>query len=183
MIWWPSEVPTLSYGLTTLRALTLDDIPDVHRELQDPVIHQFTTILPDYTMEDATDYVMKKARDYFAEKQEFAFAIVHGEIFSGVVSLHDIHLADHSAEVGYWVAASMRRKGIGSMAIRLITDYAFEVMGFRRIESKVDVKNEASNALFVKQGYEFEGILRSAKTALDGTQEDMNLYSIIRMHR
>ena len=179
MIWWPSEVPTLSYGLTTLRALTPDDIPDVHRELQDPVIHQFTTILPDYTMEDAKFYVTKKSTQYLAEKNEFAFAIVHDDIFSGVVSLHDIHLADHTAEVGYWIAASMRRKGIGSAAVRLIIEYAFTTMGFRRIEAKVDVKNKASNALFLKEGFEFEGILRSAKTALDGTQEDMILYSII----
>ena len=179
MIWWPAEVPTLSYGLTTLRALTSADIPDVHRELQDPVIHQFTTILPHYTLEDAEFYVTKKSTQYLAEKNELAFGIVHDDIFSGVISLHDIHLADHCAEVGYWIAASMRRKGIGSRAVRLITEYAFTTLGFRRIEAKVDVKNEASNALFLKEGFEFEAIMRSAKTALDGSQEDMILYSSI----
>ena len=179
MIWWPSEVPTLSNGMTTLRALTSADIPQVYRELQDPVIHQFTTILPNFSMEDAELYVTKKATQYLAEKSELAFGIVHDEIFSGVVSLHDIHLADHCAEVGYWIAASMRRKGIGSTAVRLITEYAFKTLGFRRIEAKVDVTNEASNAVFLKEGFQFEAILRSAKTALDGTQEDMNLYSSI----
>jgi len=52
-------------------------------------------------------------------------------------------------------------------------------MGFRRIEAKVDVKNEGSRALLLNEGYEFEAIMRSAKTALDGTQEDMVLYSAL----
>ncbi len=179
MIWWPSEVPTLSYGLTTLRALTPADIPDIYRELQDPVIPQFTTLPANYTMENAEFYVKNKTIQYLAEKKEFAFAIEHDDIFSGVVSLHDIHLADHSAEVGYWIAAPMRRKGVGSAAVRLITDYGFTTMGFRRIEAKVDVKNEGSRALLLNEGYEFEAIMRSAKTALDGTQEDMVLYSAL----
>lgn len=73
----------------------------------------------------------------------------------------------------------MRRKGVGSAAVRLITDYGFATMGFRRIEAKVDVKNEGSRALLLNEGYEFEAIMRSAKTALDGTQEDMVLYSAL----
>lgn len=69
MIWWPAEVPTLSYGLTTLRALTPADIPDIYRELQDPVIPQFTTIPANYTMENAEFFVNKKTTEYLAEKR------------------------------------------------------------------------------------------------------------------
>jgi [ribosomal protein S5]-alanine N-acetyltransferase len=180
MIWWPTEIPTLQYGLITLRPTNETDIPEVYQACQDPLIPKFTTVPADYTMADATFFIRDKGPSHFLEKKELLFAITHGHnteaMFCGVISFHSISLANHAAELGYWIAAPARGKGIGTAAAKLITEYGFTTMGFRRIEALVDVENEASKALLASAGYHLEGIMRKKVTRADGSQKDMALF-------
>ena len=60
MIWWPTEVPTLTYGLLTLRPLEEKDIPNIFKSCQDPVIPKFTRVPFDYTLAHAEFFVREK---------------------------------------------------------------------------------------------------------------------------
>jgi ribosomal-protein-alanine N-acetyltransferase len=181
MIWWPREVPTLQDGLITLRPANEKDIPEVYRACQDPLIPKFTTVPTDYTMADATFFIRDKGPAHFLAKKELLFVITHGylseALFSGVISFHTINLDNHAAELGYWIAAPMRGKGIGTSAAKIITEYGFATMGFRRIEALVDGANQASQALLTAAGYELEGIMRRKVTRADGSQKDMALFA------
>lgn len=184
MIWWPTEIPTLQYGLITLRPTNEADIPEVYRACQDPLIPRFTTVPADYTMADATFFIRDKGPSHFLEKKELLFAITHGHgsetVFSGVISFHTISLGNHAAELGYWITAPARGEGIGTSAVKLITEYGFTTVGFRRIEALVDVANEASKALLVAAGYNLEGIMRQKVTRANGSQKDMALFAQVR---
>lgn len=181
MIWWPSEIPILQHGLITLRPANETDIPKICEACQDPLIPRFTTVPADYTMADARFFVREKGPTHFAQRKELLFVITKGhntdEEFCGVISFHTINLGNHAAELGYWVAAPARGKGIGTTAAKMITEYGFTTMGFRRIEALVDVANEASKALLISAGYELEGIMRQKVTRADGSQKDMALFS------
>jgi len=179
MIWWPTEIPTLQYGLLTLRPLNESDIPSVYEGVQDPLIPQFTTIPAKYTIESAEHFVNVKSPDFFVAKKEIPFAMIYDEVFAGVISLHSIDLPDHCSEIGYWMAKHMRGRGICTNAAKLITEYGFTTMGFRRIEAVVDVTNEASKALLLSAGFSLEGIMRDRVTREDGTQKDMALFSVL----
>ncbi|MEY3857070.1 MAG: hypothetical protein RLZZ193_719, partial [Actinomycetota bacterium] len=50
MIWWPNEVPTLQYGLITLRKPEERDILPLYEGVQDPIIPKFTRIPANYQM-------------------------------------------------------------------------------------------------------------------------------------
>lgn len=119
----------------------------------------------------------------FASKSELLFVITQGyeneEKFCGLISFHSISLGNHVAEIGYWIAAPARGRGIGTTAAKMITDYGLQTMGFRRIEALVDVDNEASKALLRSAGYELEGIMRQKVTRDNGEQIDMALFSKI----
>lgn len=181
MIWWPTERPTLVRGLITLRPASEADIPKIYEACQDPLISRFTTLPADYRMVDAESFIREKEPTRFAQKKELVFVITHGhtpgEEFCGVISFHTINLDNHTAELGYWIAAPARGKGIGAAAAKVITEYGFTTMGFRRIEALVDVANEASRALLIAAGYELEGIMRQKVTRADGSQKDMALYA------
>lgn len=181
MIWWPTHVPTLHYGLITLRPADKKDIPSIYEACQDPLIPRFTTVPSPYSMIHAQDFILQQEPMRFAQKSELLFVITKGqgteEEFCGVISFHTTSLSNHTTELGYWIAAPARGQGIGSTAVKLITEYGFETMGFRRIEALVDVANEASRALLISAGYELEGIMRQKVTHDDGTQKDMALYS------
>jgi len=180
MIWWPTEVPTLQYGLVTLRPSAEADIDSIFKACQDPLIPAFTTVPANYTLDHAIDFVRS---DPFglAERREIRFIIDYGNgddiAFAGVISLHTINIKNHSAEIGYWLEKSMRGKGIGTIAAKMITDYGFRSLGFRRIDGLADVENTASQKLLTKAGYQKEGILRNKVTRDDGRQIDMALFA------
>jgi RimJ/RimL family protein N-acetyltransferase len=89
-------------------------------------------------------------------------------------------LREHVGEIGYWLCAPMRAKGIGAIATKLLTQFGFESIGFERIEAVVNVENIASRRLLEKSGYTLEGIMRKKSRKEDGTQIDMALYAATR---
>ena len=180
MIWWPSEIPTLTYGLLTLRPSNESDIDDIFNGCQDPLIPKFTTVPSGYTIDHAIEFVRSDPFS-FAERREIRFVIEHGngfdKKFAGVISLHTINIKNHTAEIGYWMEKSMRGKGIATTASMMMTDYGFVTLGFRRIDGLVDADNEASQKVLMKAGFEREGILRNKVTREDGRQIDMALFA------
>ncbi len=181
MIWWPTEVPILQHGIITLRPAQEKDILSIYDACQDPTIPRFTTVPSPYTMTHAISFIREQAPTHFAQKSELLFVITKGgseeEEFCGVISFHSISLHNHTAELGYWIAASARGMRIGSRAVRTIGEYGFMTMGFRRIEALVDVDNVASRALLISAGYELEGTMRKKVTRDNGSQIDMVLFS------
>ena len=180
MIWWPTEIPTLHFGLVTLRPSNEGDIDAIFSACQDPLIPAFTTVPLNYTIDHAIDFVRSQPFS-FSERRELLFVIDFGNggdrQFAGVISLHTINIRNHTAEIGYWIDKSMRGKGIGTIAARMITDYGFRTLGFRRIDGLADVENTASQKLLLSAGFEKEGILRNKVTREDGRQIDMALFA------
>ena len=180
MIWWPAEIPTLQYGLVTLRPSAERDIDSIFNACQDPLIPAFTTVPANYTLDHAIDFVRSDPFS-FSERRELRFVIDYGNgddaQFAGVISLHTINIKNHAAEIGYWMEKSMRGKGIGTIAAKMITDYGFRSLGFRRIDGLADVENAASQKLLTSAGFQKEGILRNKVTRDDGRQIDMALFA------
>ena len=180
MIWWPNEIPTLQYGRVTLRPPADSDVEKIFEACQDPLIPRFTTVPAEYTMAHALDYVQRVPAS-LEMRREIPFVIEFGvaddKEFAGVVSFHTISLENHRAEIGYWMHKPMRGKGIGTMATKMITDYGFRTLGFRRIDGLADVDNTASQKLLISAGYQKEGILRNKVTRDDGRQIDMALFA------
>jgi RimJ/RimL family protein N-acetyltransferase len=82
-------------------------------------------------------------------------------------------------ELGYWMTSSMRGKGIATTAARMLTDYGFTSIGFKRIEAIVDRDNVASLKLLESAGYQREGLLRKKISRDDGRQVDMYIYAAL----
>jgi RimJ/RimL family protein N-acetyltransferase len=180
VIWWPTEIPTLQYGLVTLRPSAERDIDSIFSACQDPLIPAFTTVPATYTLDHAIEFVRSDPFS-FSERRELRFVIDYGngaeQKFAGVISLHTINIKNHTAEIGYWMEKSMRGKGIGTIAAKMITDYGFRSLGFRRIDGLADVENAASQKLLTSAGFQKEGILRNKVTRDDGRQIDMALFA------
>jgi RimJ/RimL family protein N-acetyltransferase len=73
----------------------------------------------------------------------------------------------------------MRGKGIAKMAVKIITGYGFDTLGFKRIEAAVDIENITSQKLLTSAGYEREGVLRQRVTRSSGNQIDMVIFSAL----
>ena len=182
MIWWPTEVPTLTRGLITLRKPHLDDTQAVFDGCQDPLIPRFTAVPADYSMAQALDYVQRTDASVRTQR-ELPFVIEYGngddKVFAGTISFHSLSVKNSVGELGYWMTASMRGKGIATTAARMLTDYGFATIGFKRIEAIIDRDNVASLKLVESAGYQREGLLRKKITRDDGRQVDMYIYAAL----
>jgi [ribosomal protein S5]-alanine N-acetyltransferase len=182
MIWWPTEVPALTRGLITLRKPHLDDTQAVFDGCQDPLIPRFTAISSNYSMAHALDYVQRTDASVRTQR-ELPFVIEYGNgddrVFAGTISFHSLSVKNSVGELGYWMTSSMRGKGIATTAARMLTDYGFATIGFKRIEALVDKENVASLKLLESAGYQREGLLRNKITRDDGRQVDMYLFAAI----
>jgi [ribosomal protein S5]-alanine N-acetyltransferase len=182
MIWWPTEVPTLTRGLINLRKPELKDTQAVFDGCQDPLIPRFTAISADYSMAHALDYVQRVDASLRTQR-ELPLIIEYGngddQKFAGTISFHSISVKNSVGEIGYWMSESMRGKSIATTAVRMLTDYGFATIGFKRVEAMVDVENMASTKLLTSAGYQREGLLRKKISRDDGRQVDMYLFAAI----
>jgi RimJ/RimL family protein N-acetyltransferase len=182
MIWWPTEVPTLTRGLINLRKPELEDTQAVFEGCQDPLIPRFTAISADYSMAHALDYVQRVDASLRTQR-ELPLVIEYGNgddrKFAGTISFHSICLKNSVGEIGYWMTESMRGKSIATTAVRILTDYGFATIGFKRIEALVDIENMASAKLLTTAGYQREGVLRKKISRDDGRQVDMALFAAL----
>ena len=189
MIWWPSEVPTIQHGQFTLRPLSESDIEAIYQSCQDPLIPQFTTVPANYTIELAQDFVRSKTPRLFDEHKAIHWVLtinkdvspaalkVAGETFLGPFSIHGIEEHNHIGEIGYWLNKDVRGNGYGSIGCQMVTNYAFETLGFRRLAGLVDSDNQTSKKVLQTAGYEHEGLMKSRVTRADGRQINMDLFA------
>ena len=182
MIWWPTEVPTLTRGLINLRKPELKDTQAVYDGCQDPLIPRFTAISANYSMAHALDYVQRVDASLRTQR-ELPLVIEYGNgddrKFAGTISFHSISVKNSVGEIGYWMSESMRGKSIATTAVRMLTDYGFATIGFKRVEAMVDIENIASTKLLTSAGYQREGFLRKKISRDDGRQVDMYLFAAI----
>ena len=178
MLWWPSEIPELQFGRIILRRPHQGDVEEIYKGARDPEVPRFTTIPLDYTILHAQDYV-DRVQTSLDIQRELPFVIEFGGSFAGTISLHTINTRNHCAEIGYWIERNSRNKGIGTTAVKLLTDYALTTIGFKRIEALVEADNVYSQKLLVSAGYEKEGLLKSKSTKEDGTQVDMVMLAAV----
>ncbi|AWN31478.1 MULTISPECIES: GNAT family protein [unclassified Streptomyces] len=97
----------------------------------------------------------------------------------GRASLRSVHLAEGRAECAYWTVPAARGSGVAVRAVSAMTHWAFEEMGFHRLELAHSVANHASCRVAAKAGFAREGTRRSAHLHTDGWH-DMHLHARIR---
>lgn len=179
MINWPVEQPTLANDDLILRPLRESDISAIFAACQDPTISAFTRVPYPYDIEMAEDFVRGSDLSY-RNHQGIVFAIEKNGKFAGTIGLHGIQLTDHCAEVGYWIEKSHRGSGLCTAALKVLLDFSFEILAFRRIEAMADFNNVASQRVMERAGMVRDALLRNRVTKPSGEQIDMVLFSIVK---
>jgi RimJ/RimL family protein N-acetyltransferase len=63
--------------------------------------------------------------------------------------------------ISYGVLAAHRRQAAATRSVLLVSRYAFDVLGWTRVEIQAIADNIASRRVAVKAGFQLEGVLRS----------------------
>lgn len=128
-----------------------------------------------YTESDAKFFINLTKK----EDPQQSFAIEFNSNVCGVISLilqKDVYRK--SAEVGYWIGESYWENGIATQAVKLITEYGFNELKLNRIYTGVFEYNTASIKVLKKNGYEREGIFKSAIIKNDKIYDEHRFYKL-----
>lgn len=113
----------------------------------------------------------------------YAFSIFDKEknCYAGSTSFGSISGKDARIEIGWtWVGTAFQRTGLNRACKALMLHYAFEVLGWERVEFRTDERNIASRTAIEKIGGVYEGLLRSHILMPDGWRRNTVYYSILK---
>lgn len=128
-----------------------------------------------YTLEDAVQFITCATQAMAGTV--FAIATETEAIGSiGLMPGKDVHR--YTAEMGYWLAEPYWGKGIMTLAVRCLTDYAINDLKLHRIYAEPYTVNPASARVLEKAGFIREGTLRS-NAYKDGQIIDQYMYSYV----
>jgi len=152
--------PSLQTGELTLRPLVPADVTALHAAGQDEAIGRYTSIPWPFTPEAAQALIADAAAGWAAGTAA-RFAITErgdaGASFVGTASLLHIFPERADAEVGYWLAAAGRGRGLARMAVGALCDWALGPFGLRRLHLLTDRENTASQRLAHACGFHANG--------------------------
>jgi len=130
-----------------------------------------------FTVESHTNWL--KTMVWTGKVKQF---IIHDERVNmdvGSVFLRDIDYENQKAEYGIFIGEdSARGRGIGTMAAKMMVNYAFEELRLNKVFLRVFAENKGAVKSYEKAGFEREAYLRE-EIFLNGRFRDIILMSVL----
>lgn len=138
------------------------------------------TFLPDGPFSELASFRQWAIR-MAAEPDRLFFAVRDkpSERLGGMAMYLDIRPAHAAIEIGYiWFAPALQRTAASTEALFLMLRYAFDELGYRRMQWRCNALNEKSRAAALRLGFTFEGIFYQ-HMVVKGRNRDTAWYSIL----
>jgi RimJ/RimL family protein N-acetyltransferase len=172
----------LERGGLILRAPQERDIPALIAACQDPEIPKNTRIPSPYGEAEATSFI-ERARQGVIDALHRWYVVTDGDdILLGASGVFNVNAKGAELEVGYWLAAAARGRGVATVSLTAVVAAALHA-GFERLVADVLVGNDASCRVLERVGFVHEGISRSvaddAPTVRGPARINLHWYSLI----
>jgi len=168
-------MPTiLRDGDLVLRPKRAGDVDAITAACQDPEIPRWTRVPSPYTRADAEFFLARSAEEEAAGRTLNLLAVdAADDRLLGSFSLMELDRDPAYGEIGYWVAAEARGRGVATRAVRLLTQWALE-QGRTDLEVLPHKDNGPSRRVAEKAGYVDSGRL----VASPRLEEDEPVYAV-----
>lgn len=119
--------------------------------------------------------------DFYSKKSFYQWAITlkGNDEPIGAIGLFVVNELDLCGDVGYCISKKYWGQNIATEALKGVLQFAFETIGFNRIETYHSINNPSSGRVMQKSGMTFEGLARQKYKSIYGF-EDSNMYSILK---
>lgn len=152
--------PTLTTERLVLRPLALSDAPTVVELAGDKEVAATTRLIPHpYPPGLAETWIAALGPRYErGEGVSFAIVLKEGALIGSIGII--LNLADHHAEMGYWIGKPYWNQGYCTEAAAAMLVYAFETLQLERVFANYFADNPASGRVMSKLGMTHEGTFR-----------------------
>lgn len=125
----------------------------IHDCCQDEELQRFTTVPVPYTFQDAQFFVSQIVERGWLTGREYTWGLrlPGSDVLVGMISIRLKH-----RDVGFWLAADLRGRGLMTEAVRLVADWAFSE-GLDDVLWEGYVGNLGSAGVARKAGFTFTG--------------------------
>jgi N-acetyltransferase len=165
-----------------IRPLVFSDLPYLEKYvLEEPDLWQFSLV----AIQDKADLekYIHDAIEARNQKTAYPYIVLDKltQTYVGVTRFYDIQLAFATTQLGYtWYSKKVWGTGLNQACKFLLLEFAFEKMGFERVEFRADNNNKRSIAAMQKIGCTVEGVLRNHLPMPGGKRRDSIVLSILK---
>ena len=131
---------------------------------------------------DLENYI-QTAIEARVQKTSYAFIVFDKLLneYVGCTRFYDMQLAYQTTQLGYtWYSKKCWGTKLNENCKHLLLEFAFDQMGFERVEFRADNNNKRSIAAMQKIGCTVEGILRNHLPMPNGKRRDSIVLSILK---
>nr|WP_261405792.1 GNAT family N-acetyltransferase [Chenggangzhangella methanolivorans] len=122
----------------------------------DPTLGLMTAAIPKpFTLEDARAFVLGSARR--SRPASMTFSIRRRDVGDLIGGIGWAEGQGSEIELGYWLGAEHRGRGLATEAARAVLDAAFEMTGATAATARCRVTNPASRGVLERCGFQWEG--------------------------
>ncbi len=147
-----SEAPEIE-----LVPLSLDHLPHVMTWVNDQrVMGYFANRQEPITEQEERRYLAT----LIASKNDRAFSIFSEGRYVGQCSVNQIYWPARNGRVFLVIRREEQHHGLGKAAMLALNEHAFDEMGLHKLWLIVRSDNRAAQAMYLKLGFDFEGVLR-----------------------
>ncbi len=129
------------------------------------------------------DHYVELAIESRIQKNGYAFIVFDKRTneYAGSTRFYDIQVKHQALQLGYtWYGQQFQGSGLNAHCKFLLLSFAFDRMGFERVEFRADVNNARSIAAMKSIGCTVEGVLKSNLMKDDGTRRDSIVLRILK---
>ncbi len=157
-----------------LRTVQKEDAENYYQQNYDPLdpeVARLTGCKPSFTHDEVVNYFLSCIDD--ENRYDFLIVSPDGKIIGeSVINEIDWELRSANFRIGIFHSDACG-KGIGTWAIRITRDFAFEKLHLHRLELDVFSFNPRAEKAYLKAGFKREGILRDAVKDGDAYADDI----------
>lgn len=136
-------------NLRPLEPSDLDALYQIENEMSD---WQYSRTSVPYSRSVLREYIENQHADIYMDGQVRLVVEEKGEVV-GFADLVNFDPRDLRAEVSIIIKKEYRRKGLAQQALKRLVDYSRQFLMMEHLYAIIDVRNEASAALFKKVGF------------------------------
>ena len=165
-----------------LRKFTLDDAKDMFNNYgSDSDTSKYLVWNTHKNIEDSISYI-KDVLEKYKKDSFYCWGVVLKETNAlfGAISVIDLDIKNHTAEVGYCYGSKWWRNGYAAESFKRVIAFLFDEVGIETIYADHYLDNVASGRVMEKCGLKKEGILRKRMYDKNGNLSDLVSYSILK---
>ena len=173
------DLPVLVGERIRMRGYRPEDLHDFYAVHSDPRVMRYWSFPAWTEISQSYEYFASAIQGRDASQRLcWAIADLQTDRVLGGTTLFSNNPSQGRAEIGYVLGHAHWGQGYAQEALRLVIDYTFDVLGFRRIEADIDPRNTGSCKLAERLGFVQEGLLRE-RWIVDGELQDATIYGLL----